>query len=347
VGTQTATTSQEGFYRFINLPPGDYDLSFQMSGFRALTRRGLRVSVGSTVEENVALQISSMQEAVDVVGETSVVDTTSSEVGSNYDREWVDNAPLRRSSFFDIIASAPGSLQGGDSNNTTRTMVFGSSYDENSYQVDGVEITDNYFNEAQAEPNTDAIEEIEILSLGAPAEYGNLTGAVYNIVTRQGTNQFHGDFAFYLQTDGLTSNNSKSLANPDGTFVDACPTEGRCPWTRDRYTDWSAQIGGPIVKDKLWFFLSYGNQRDYYWDVGVDSSNPLTAVRARTDRYFGKVNWQLSQKHKIQATFHLDDKADDAGLSANSSPETAVTRSATTPTPGVGYTGVLSDKTVL
>ena len=103
-------------------------------------------------------------------------------------------------------------------------MVYGSSYDENSFQVDGVDITDNYFNEALAEPNTDAIEEVEVLSLGAPAEYGNLTGAVYNIVTRQGTNEFHGDAGFYLQTDGLTSNNTEGIVNPDGSFLDACPS---------------------------------------------------------------------------------------------------------------------------
>src|SRR3972149_6306929 len=119
---------------------------------------------------------------------------------------------------------------GGDSNNTQRTMVYGSSYDENSFQVDGVEVTDNYFNEALAEPNMDAIEEVEVLSLGAPAEYGNLTGAVYNIVTRQGTNEFHGDLGFYLQSDGLTSSNTSGLTNPDGSFLDACPDgEARCP----------------------------------------------------------------------------------------------------------------------
>lgn len=348
VGTETTATNEQGFYRFINLPPGEYQLSFRTGGFKTLTRSGLRISVGSTIEENVALEISQLQETVDVVAEAPVVDTTSNEVGSNYDRQWVDNAPLRRESFFDIIAAAPGSLQGGDSNNTTRTMVYGSSYDENAFQVDGVDITDNFFNEASAEPNTDAIEEIEILSLGAPAEYGNLTGAVYNIVTRQGTNEFHGDLGFYLQTDGLTSNNSQDLANPDDTFVDACPDgERRCPFTRDRFSDLSAQLGGPIVKDKLWFFLSYSNQRDYYWDVGVDATNDLTAVRERTDRYFGKLNWQLGPKHKLVGTFHLDDKKDDAGLSANSAPETAYTRTATTPVPGLGYTGVLSDRTVV
>jgi len=348
VGTQTATTNEHGFYRVINLPPGDYQVVISLTGFRSVTQRGLRVPVGGTIEASASLEVRKLEESIDVVGESSVVDTTSNEVGSNYDREWVDNAPLRRNSFFDLVASAPGSLAGGDSNNTQRTMVYGSSYDENSFQVDGVEVTDNYFNEALAEPNMDAIEEVEVLSLGAPAEYGNLTGAVYNIVTRQGTNEFHGDLGFYLQSDGLTSSNTSGLTNPDGSFLDACPDgEARCPFTRDKYTDFSAQLGGPIIKDKLWFFASYANQRDYSWDVGVDSSDPLTAARSRADRYFFKANWQLNSKHKLVGTFHLDDRKDDAGLALNSSPETAATRSQKTPTPGLGYTGILSDKTVV
>jgi outer membrane receptor protein involved in Fe transport len=348
VGTQTAVTNEQGFYRLINLPPGDYQLVFSVAGFKTVTRRGLRVSVGDTIEGSASLEVSALQESVEVKGVSSVVDTTSNQVGANYGREWVDNAPLRRNSFFDLVASAPGSLAGGDSNNTQRTMVYGSSYDENSFQVDGVEVTDNYFNEALAEPNTDAIEEVEVLSLGAPAEYGNLTGAVYNIVTRQGTNEFHGDLGFYLQSHGLTSDNTKGISNPDGSFMDACPSgETRCPWTRDKYTDLSAQLGGPVVKDKLWFFASYANQRDYYWDVGVDSSDALTAARSRADRYFFKLNWQLNPKHKLVGTFHLDDREDDAGLQLNSSPETAATRRQNTPTPGLGYTGILSDKTVV
>jgi hypothetical protein len=242
VGTQTAATNEQGFYRFINLPPGDYQLVFTLGGFRTVTLRGLRVPVGGTIEGSAALEVRQLEESIEVVGTSSVVDTTSNQVGSNYGREWVENAPIRRYSFFDLVAAAPGSLQGGDSTTTgpisaARTMVYGSSYDENSFQVDGVEVTDNYFNEALAEPNVDAIEEVEVLSLGAPAEYGNLTGAVYNIVTRQGTNEFHGDAGFYLQTDGLTSNNTSGLTNPDGSFLDACPDgDARCPWTRDKFT---------------------------------------------------------------------------------------------------------------
>jgi outer membrane receptor protein involved in Fe transport len=348
VGAQSALTNEHGFYRVPNLPPGEYQLAFSLKGFQTVTRRAVRVSVGATLEENAALEVSQITESVEVLGQSSVVDTTSNEVGSNYDRSWVENAPIRRNSFFDLVAAAPGSLQGSDAANAERTMVYGSSYDENSFQVDGVEITDNYFNEALAQPNVDAIEEVEVLSLGAPAEYGNLTGAVYNIVTRQGTNEFHGDAGFYLQSDGLTSDNSKDITNPDGTFMNACPDgETRCPFTRDKYTDLSAQLGGPILKDRLWFFASYANQRDYYWDAGVDSTNPLTAVRNRVDRYFFKLNWQINPKHKVVGTFHLDDREDDAGLALNSSPETAFTRTQKTPTPGLGYTGILSDKTVV
>ena len=112
------------------------------------------------------------------------------------------------------MAQAPGSLQAGEQ--SARTMVYGSSYDENSFQLDGADVNDNFFNESLAEANPAIIAEVEVLSLGAPAEYGNLTGAVYNVVTRQGTNQFHGDVNYYYQSDGLTGTNTS--AADDGVF---------------------------------------------------------------------------------------------------------------------------------
>jgi outer membrane receptor protein involved in Fe transport len=346
VGTQTTTSNADGFYRFTNLPPGAYDVSYALGGFRTAARKGLRVSVGLTAEENAVLEVSQREEEVEVLAEAPVVDTQSNEVGTNYGRDWVENAPLRRSSFLDLVAAAPGSQQVEDGSG--RTMVFGSSYDENSFQLDGVDITENFFNEYSAEPNTDAIEEVEVLSLGAPAEYGNLAGAVYNIVTRQGTNEFHGDVNFFLQTDGLTSNNSEGLVNPDGTFVNACGDgSGRCPWTRDKYHDFTAQLGGPIVKDKLWFFGSYQYQRDALADLGAPTTNPLSFKRYYTDRYFAKLNWQVSPRHRLVGTFHLDDKSTDNGVDIGEAPSTAWTRRSKTPTPGLAYTGVLSDATVL
>ncbi|HEY6555228.1 MAG TPA: TonB-dependent receptor, partial [Vicinamibacteria bacterium] len=334
VGTQTAVTNEVGSYRVHNLPPGEYQVSFSLTGFKTINRRAVRVSLGHQAEENASLEVSQRQDAIDVVAESSVVDTTSNELGSNYDREWVDNAPLKRFSFFDLVAAAPGSVQVGSTGfGQSRTMVYGSSYDENSFQLDGTDITDNFFNEALSEPNMDAIEEIEVLSLGAPAEYGNLTGAVYNIVTRQGTNAFHGDVNFYLQSDGMTGNNTTE--EDDLGF----------PFRREKYNDFSAQLAGPIVKDKLWFFASYQYQRDGFTPVGVDPAQ--FAGIDETDRYMFKLNWQASPNHKFQANFHYDKSAQPYAPGPTEAPSTYFTRYGKTPTPGVSYTGVLSNKTTI
>jgi len=352
VGSQTATTNEQGFYRLVSLPPGEYLLSFSLAGFKTVTRSGLRIGLGANLEESPSLAVSQLQESIEVVGEATVVDTTSNEVGTNFDRSYVENVPLRRLSFFDLVASAPGSMQAGDNGfNAQRTMAYGSSYDENSFQLDGVDITETFFSEALAEPNTDAIEEVEVLSLGAPAEYGNASGAVYNIVTRQGTNEFHGDANFFYQSDGLTSSNTENIRLPDEdqSFFDACPTDSsqRCPFLRDTYNDFTAQIGGPLIKDRLWFFASYGRQRDYFAEAGTDTSNRLAQRRKKSDRYMGKINFQINPRHKIVATFHLDKREDDYGVGVTQAASEAFTRRGKTPTPGVAYTGVLSERTVL
>src|SRR4029453_9430586 len=180
-----------------------------------------------------------------------------------------------RFAFYDLRAQAPGSVKGGDGTAASerRTQSFGSSFDENAFQLDGVNVTDNYFSEGFSEPNPDTIDEVEVLSLGAPAEYGNLMGAVYNIVTKQGTNKFHGDTSYFFQSDGLPSNNTQDVKFPTDKFADACADNpsARCPWTRGTYYEASAQLGGPILRDKLWFFGSYGHQVDQYTRVGVNS----------------------------------------------------------------------------
>ncbi len=111
VGTQTSVTNESGFFRFGALPPGTYALSFTLTGFNTLKREGLKVSVGATIEENASLKVGAMNEEVTVVGESPVVDTTTNQVSTNYDKDWVRNAPQRRFTFFDLINAAPGVSQ--------------------------------------------------------------------------------------------------------------------------------------------------------------------------------------------------------------------------------------------
>jgi carboxypeptidase family protein/TonB-dependent receptor-like protein len=348
---QTTTTTETGSYRISNLPPGTYTLTFELSGFRTVVLQGLRVSVGSALEQNVGLEIGQLAESVSVTAETPVVDTTSNEVGTTFDKDWVSNAPSRRFGFYDLLAQAPGSVKGGDGTQAgeRRTMSFGSSFDENAFQLDGVNVTDNFFSEGFSEPNPDAIDEVEVLSLGAPAEYGNLMGAVYNIVTKQGTNQFHGDASFFFQSQDLTSNNTQDVKFPNDKFADACADnpDARCPWTRGKYNETTAQLGGPIVKDKLWFFGSYGHQKDSYTRVGVNSELPGSAIDTTKDRVLGKVTWQMSSSQRLVGNFHRDHSPRDGGYLFNATPSTAWTRTQTAPTPGVAYTATLSNATLL
>jgi hypothetical protein len=331
VGEQTSLTNQDGLYRFAALPPGLYDVTFSMQGFRTLRRSGLKVSVGATITENVSLKLSTLAEEITVTGESAVVDATSNQVSTNYDRDWVRNAPVPRFTFFDLINAAPGvnQAQTGDSRSTS----LGSAGSENSYQLDGTDFTAPLTGAAWPWPNTDAIEEIEVLSVGAPAEYGNLQGAVFNVVTRQGSNAWHGDANFYFQTDRLTSSNTTE------------EEDGGVPYHRDKYNDLTVQLSGPIVKDRLWFFASYQYQRDYQSPVGVPPEFPN---KFDADRVFGKVNWQLGAKHKLMFAYHDDYyriPCADTNCNALTAPSTIKVEHGHNPSPNVTYTGIVSDKT--
>jgi outer membrane receptor protein involved in Fe transport len=336
MGSQTSLTNENGVYRFLNLAPGTYDLAFNITGFAPFNRNGLVVSVGTTMEENVTMQLSSVSESVTVTGASPVIDTISSDVGTNYDSEWVDNAPVTRNSFHDFIAAAPGVVAPTRDSSRGNAMVYGSSIDDNSYQLDGTDVTDNFFGQSLATPNTDAIEEIEILSLGAPAEYGAVQGAVFNVVTKQGSNTFHGDANFYYQSDGLTGRNTTD--EEDDGF----------PYFRDQYQDFTGQLGGPVVKDKVWFFGSFQYQKDNAAEVGVDPD--VGTGRDTRKRFLGKVNAQLNPNHRVVGTFHMDRISATGGTYApgpTETPSTYRSKKNSTPTPGVGYTGLFGTNTVL
>src|SRR5262249_11857755 len=281
-------------------------------------------------EENIALKVSQIAEEVTVTGESPVVDTSSNQVATTYDKDWVRNAPIRRFTFFNLINAAPGVNQ--NTSTSSRSTSLGSATDENSYQLDGTDFTAPFTGAAWPWPNTDAIEEIEVLSLGAPAEYGNLQGAVFNVVTRQGSNKFHGDGNFYWQTQGLTSDNTHDIQLDDGSFADARPGDStkHCPYDRDKYVDSTWQLSGPIIRDKLWFFASYQYQRDYDSQPGTDPAFP---AKFEADRVFGKLNWQVNEKNKLQFAYHDDYYWIPARPTAGAAPSSAPPRARPTRPP--------------
>jgi outer membrane receptor protein involved in Fe transport len=327
-GTPTTVTTETGAYRFPQLPPGDYKLSFTLQGFATINREQVVVPLGGTVEINAQLKVSTLQETVTVTGESPIINAASTELSTNLNREWVQSAPQRRFTFFDLINQAAGVSP--VMSTSSRSTSFGSSATDNSYQLDGTDFTAPFTGAAWPWPNTDAIEEVEVLSLGASAEYGNVQGAVFNVVTRQGSNNFHGDGNFYYQHQNLTGRNTTDAQDKG------------LPYHRDQFVDTTWQLGGPIARDKLWFFGSFQFQRDSESQPGTPPEFP---AKSSAKRIFAKGNWQINKDQKVQAQVH-DDFYDIPGrATALTAPSTIAVEHGHNPSPGVMWTSVLSNKT--
>jgi hypothetical protein len=325
-GAPTVVSSEAGTYRFPALTPGVYELEFTLEGFTTLKRSEIPVAIGQSVEINVALGVGQLAELVTVVGSAPVVNVTASEVSTTYNREWVENAPTKRFSYFDLVNSAPGVSATSNVGQSSSAQSLGNSTNENQYQIDGTNISSTPW------VSGDVVEEVEVLQLGASAQYGNVQGAVFNIVTRQGGNVFHGDTSFYYQGDNLTSRNTTDAA------------DGGRPYHRDTYNDVSVQGGGPFIKDKLWFFGAFQNQRDYDSQPGVD---PLYPAKNDARRVFWKFNYNINKNHRIMHGYHDDYYWIPDVPSAFTAPSTLGLSHGDNPTPNVVYTGVLSPSTVL
>ncbi len=292
MGVRTVTTDERGQYSFRSLAPGLYDLTFTLTGFASETRSGVRVLVGGSSEENVALRLEGVAESVTVRASAPVVDTKASKVQTNFDREWIDNSPNQRRSFMDIVTNAPG-VEPGDIQNRVQPVSYGSNVDQNLFQLDGVDLTDHFNGNATTlvQPSIDTLEEVEVLSLGAPAEYGSHEGAVFNVVTRQGTNEFRGGAAFYYQSDNLTGRNTTE------------EVDGGDPFTRIDYNNVTAQLGGPLAKDRLWFFAAYEHLRDAYAQPTVPAE---AAGFTDLDHSFVKLNVEVKPGHQLTGLVNLD-----------------------------------------
>ncbi len=328
-GPQTTTTNADGGYRFPGLPPGAYNVTFEMGGFQTVVLDQVRIIIGTTVEQNATLRLSQVSEQMVISGETPLVDPTKPGFSTNYTQEYIENTPIARFTFFDFVQMAPASSPMRFDNTAFAHSILGSNTNENMYQMDGTDLTSALTGAAWPWPNTDIIQEIEILDIGAPAEYGNYQGAVINVVTKSGGNEFHGDANFYFQTEGLTGNN----AEIDGI-----------PYHREKYTDLTAQVGGPILKDKLWFFGGVQTRREHFSHAGTPPESP---VKEDDDRYFFKFTYDINKSNNLQFSLHNDYYNIPEPVTVTKPIETALVETGSNPTPSVLLTSTLNESSIL
>jgi len=281
-GPATMTTNERGQLRFLVLLPGTYVLDIELAGFAPYHEVNVHLGAGATLERTVVLKVAGVAESIVVEGSASRIDARSSGFETRFGPEYLRTIPTRRFSMFDAIKSAPGVSPTSPSSGTVNTVAaFGSGGNENLFLIDGTNFTCPCAGVSRAEPSVDIIQEVQIQSVGVSAEHGNIQGTVFNVVTRQGSNRFLYDASFYGQTSRLT-------AQP--VLLSIPRSSSRSGYTRDRYRDFTTNLGGPVRHDRLWFFGGYQYLRDYDSQPGTDPKYPRTY---KQDKIFGKLTWQL------------------------------------------------------
>jgi outer membrane receptor protein involved in Fe transport len=245
-GTRATTTAADGTYTFLQLPVGTYELSFETSSFSP-ARRTTAILLGLTVEQNVQLQTAGVAEQVQVVASLPAPIATPV-VGANYRHEEIDALPTQRT-LAGITQLAPGLTE--NTPNTAQVTINGAMSFDNVFMINGVDVNDNLFGSPQNLFIEDAIEETQILTSGITAEYGRFTGGVVNAVTRSGGNQFSGSFRTNISNPSWTKATPFETCDPDVTAASCRPAAARTD--KMQYT-YEGTLGGPIVRDRLWFF---------------------------------------------------------------------------------------------
>ncbi len=327
-GLRSIITNDEGKFRFPNLMPGEYEVTVTMEGFQTAKRTKLKVDIGGTTTVDVILNLASLEETVTVSAESPMVDVQKSELSTNINSELMEVLPMRRFTFFDYVGTTPGiSSSSGDHSNNWQSAM-GSSDTANTYYFEGVETTNPENAGSWLWANPDQIEEIDVIVSGAPAEYGNFQGMVVNLVSKTGSNTFSGNLNFYYRANWLTGNNT-----PDEEF----------PFYVDAYRELTGTIGGPIIKDKLWFFLAGQVMTDR--SVGVGADPAFGAAKYRLNTTFGRLDWQINKNNKFTFSCDVNWYRWEDTPNAYTSYEAVSSEQSWNPLPSASWTSILSQNT--
>src|SRR5262245_28158377 len=286
IRTQTTATDDSGRYQLLNLPPGMYKVSIEASGFGKTDKENVAVNLGRTSTADVQLQLATATASVTVTG-GAAVDTAANTTGSNVSTEQFSNFPTQRT-VQGLYTIAPTVTRSGLRDATGRDRdpsVAGSSGPENNYILDGVNTTDPAFGGSGANLPFEFVQEVEIKTGAYGAEYGKATGGIFNVITKSGGNEFHGDVFGYGTTKGLVREvkNFPFTGSAANGFSEV---------------DVGGDIGGPIVKDKFWFFGAFNPQRRENFFLTQTFHSPVSN-KVTIPFYAGKITWALNGKNTL------------------------------------------------
>jgi hypothetical protein len=257
--SRSVQTNDSGDYVFVETPPAVYDLQFEQPGFKKNVRKAVTVEVNGIVTLNMTMQPGGAQEVVEVTSEAPLVDTTSTQLGAVVNDRSVTQLPLNARDTYQFLQLQPGVMSTVGSANSVvygndragAVSVNGGRGRSNNFSVNGGDANDQFVNLPTVQPSPDSIEEFRVLTNTFDAEYGRNSGSVVNVVTKSGTNSFHGNAYEFFRNKALNANAYCFTA------IQGIP----CDKPQFNQNQFGGTFGGPIKKDRTFFFTSYEARR--------------------------------------------------------------------------------------
>lgn len=314
---RVTTTDTAGYYRFPALPVGEYDVTLEASGFNVSKASAVKLTIGQTLTVNFTATVAGQAQTVNVTEQAPVVETTRSSVSSTVNDLSVANLPVNGRNFIDFVLLTPGVTR---DNRLGDISFAGQRGTLNSLQIDGTDNNNTFFGQtlgrtgsgrAPYQFSQDAVKEFQVNSNSYSAEFGRAGGAVINVVTKSGTNEFHGTAFEFYRDKSLNANEFFNNAN-------------RRPKSPFHFNQFGGNVGGPIVKNKAFFFFDYDGQRnttpnivflggkqpfpsDAATQQALATLIPLANSWNRTqnqDVYLVKGDWQISQNNHLTGRYN-------------------------------------------
>ncbi len=316
-GLDRSTTSEStGAFQLPSLPPGTYTVKAELEGFATVTVSDVKVNVATTRNLEISMGSSNVQEAITVVDEAPLVQTTPS-IGAVVSQEQLENLPLNGRQFANLAILAPGTSLSYNSDPTkpgqlTVALNGGSGRNVN-FIIDGGDNTDDTIGGALQNFNLESVQEFNIQTQQYKAEYGRSTGGVLTVVTKSGTNQLQGSAWGFYRKDSLNAE----------TETEKLSGTGKQPYERKQY---GASLGGPIVKDAVHFFATYEKtDRDTSYTVNTPllpaDNGKSFPTPFKDDLATAKLTWDISPKQYLQVRYGYQKNTDKYGASSLAAPD--------------------------
>jgi hypothetical protein len=304
------STGSSGFFQAPLLPLGPYAVTFELEGFATLIREGLDLALGQTINLRIELQVSAIGEEITVTDAAPLIETSRTEGQIRFNDRSIEGLPNDGRDFLGFTKLTPGVtiVQGPDGEELS---INGQKGINNNVMVDGADFNNPFFGEQRGGQrpaftfNIDAVKEMVVITDGAPAEFGRSSGGFINVVTKSGTNEMHGSYHTFFKSDSLSSNPQLRGGGrePDSSF-----DQNQLGFT----------LGGPLKKDKVFFFLAADRQRadqtkqtdpdripadvvDFLASVGLPNANAPITRTDDGDAYLAKLDYQVNDSNLFTA----------------------------------------------